>query len=66
MESHLQVQIQEDAGARNYVLEFENPMPEINLPEEPAHDLQEGCTFGVNENHIGNFKPIIQQALLNY
>ncbi|WMV34916.1 hypothetical protein MTR67_028301 [Solanum verrucosum] len=37
----VEVQIQEAAGEGNGVLEFENTIPENNLPKEPAH-LQQG------------------------
>ncbi|KAK6787138.1 hypothetical protein RDI58_015663 [Solanum bulbocastanum] len=45
----VEVKIQEAA-----VLEFENTMPENNLPKEPAH-LQQDCPFGVNEDRIASF-----------
>ncbi|XP_049360286.1 uncharacterized protein LOC125824985 [Solanum verrucosum] len=50
----VEVQIQEVAGEWNGVLEFENTMPENNLPKEPAH-LQQDCPFGVNEDRIASF-----------
>ncbi|XP_049365724.1 NAC domain-containing protein 13-like [Solanum verrucosum] len=45
----VEVQIQEAAGEGNGVLEFENTIPENNLPKEPAH-LQQGFIVGVNED----------------
>ncbi|MCD9558868.1 hypothetical protein HAX54_016497 [Datura stramonium] len=58
----LEVQIQGAAGKENGVLGLTNAMPERNLPKEPLLDknqpqhqpapLHEGCTFGVNEDHI--------------
>ncbi|KAH0749180.1 hypothetical protein KY290_028412 [Solanum tuberosum] len=50
----VEVQIQEAAGEWNGVLEFENTMPENNLPKEPAH-LQQDCPFGVIEDRIASF-----------
>ncbi|KAH0682552.1 hypothetical protein KY290_021133 [Solanum tuberosum] len=50
----VEVQIQEAAGEGSGVLEFENTMPENNLPKEPAH-LQKDCLFGVNEDRITSF-----------
>ncbi|KAH0679010.1 hypothetical protein KY284_020095 [Solanum tuberosum] len=50
----VEVQIQEAAGVGSGVLEFENTMPENNLPKEPAH-LQQDCPFGVNEDRIASF-----------
>ncbi|KAH0662486.1 hypothetical protein KY284_027417 [Solanum tuberosum] len=50
----VEVQIQEAAGEWNGVLEFENTMPENNLPKEPAH-LQQDCPFGFNEDRIASF-----------
>ncbi|XP_049360336.1 uncharacterized protein LOC125825028 [Solanum verrucosum] len=44
----------EAAGEWNGVLEFENTMPENNLPKEPAH-LQQDCPFGVSEDRIASF-----------
>ncbi|KAH0660658.1 hypothetical protein KY285_027558 [Solanum tuberosum] len=43
----VELQIQEAAGEGNDVLEFENTIPENNLPKEPAH-LQQGFIVGVN------------------
>ncbi|WMV36275.1 hypothetical protein MTR67_029660 [Solanum verrucosum] len=45
----VEVQIQEAAGEGNGVLEFENTIPENNLPKEPAH-LQQGFIVDVNED----------------
>ncbi|KAH0749318.1 hypothetical protein KY290_028550 [Solanum tuberosum] len=45
----VELQIQEAAGEGNSVLEFENTIPENNLPKEPAH-LQQGFIVGVNED----------------
>ncbi|KAG5610581.1 hypothetical protein H5410_021862, partial [Solanum commersonii] len=50
----VEVQIQEAAGVGSVVLEFENTMPENNLPKEPAL-LQQDCPFGVNEDRIASF-----------
>uniref|UniRef100_M1DKR3 NAC transcription factor n=1 Tax=Solanum tuberosum TaxID=4113 RepID=M1DKR3_SOLTU len=50
----VEVQIQEAAGEWNGVLEFENTMPENNLPKQPAH-LQQDCPFGFNEDRIASF-----------
>ncbi|KAL3335147.1 hypothetical protein AABB24_031372 [Solanum stoloniferum] len=63
----VEVQIQEAAGEGNGGLEFENTIPENNLPNEPAH-LQQGFIVGVNEdlNAYWNLKPTIIQALLDF
>ncbi|WMV21442.1 hypothetical protein MTR67_014827 [Solanum verrucosum] len=63
----VEVQIQEAAGEGNGVLEFENTIPENNLPKEPAH-LQQGFIVDVNEDcnaysELQGFKPIIQTVL---
>ncbi|KAK4721294.1 hypothetical protein R3W88_011527 [Solanum pinnatisectum] len=50
----VEVQIQEAAVEGSCVLEFENTMPEDNLPKEPTH-LHQDCPFGVNEDRIASF-----------
>ncbi|KAH0682546.1 hypothetical protein KY290_021127 [Solanum tuberosum] len=57
----VEVQIQEAAGKGSAVLEFENTMPENNLPEEPGH-LQQDCPFGVNEDRIASFVGILSSC----
>ncbi|KAG5610574.1 hypothetical protein H5410_021855 [Solanum commersonii] len=53
----VEVQIQETASEGSGVLEFENTMPENNLPKEPAH-LQQDCLFGVNDDCIASFEQL--------